>query len=80
MKKNGKYYYLVCVTNPYIDGYSLMVTSSFERDEQDIIEECVDRDLLEDENDKYCASVDEFVTDYDIAHFEKINCIYNLDD
>lgn len=80
MKKNGKYYYLVNVINPYIDGYSIMVTSSFERDEQDIIEECVDRDLLENENDKYCASVDEFVTDYDIAHFEKIECIFNLDE
>ena len=80
MKKNGKYYYLVCVTNPYIDGYSLMVTSSFERNKQDIIEECVNRDLFNDENDKYCASVDDFVADYDIAHFEKFECIFDIED
>lgn len=77
MEHNGKHYYKVDVAGKH--GYSFMVYSAYELDECEVISLCLDADLFEDENDAPYAVVDDLVSVSDVEHFQKCECIFNID-
>ena len=79
MNKKDLCYHMVNV-NTYNGGYSFMVSttdSSISTDK--IIERCVEKDLFTYSEDASSADTTDLVSEYDINHFEKIGCMYNID-
>ena len=77
MEHNGKHYYKVDVAGKH--GYSFMVYSAYELDEFEVTALCLGADLFEDKNDAHYAVVDDLVSEYDIEHFTKCECVFNID-
>ena len=77
MEHNGKHYYKVDVAGKH--GYSFMVYSAYELDECEVISLCLDADLFEDKNDAHYAVVDDLISVSDVEHFQKCECIFNID-
>lgn len=73
--KKERFYYMVNVTGKY--GYSFMVHSKYCLNENEVLE--LSRELFENTEDLHYASVDDCVTEYDVAHFEEISCLFNID-
>lgn len=79
MNKKDLCYHMVNV-NTHNGGYSFMVSttdSNISNDE--IIERCVVKDLFTYSEDADYADTTDLVSEYDINHFEKIGCMYNID-
>ena len=79
MDKKDLCFHMVNV-NTYDGGYSFMVSttdSNISTDE--IIEKCSQKDLFTYAEDADCADTTDLVSEYDIKHFEKIGCMYNID-
>lgn len=72
-----KHYYKVDVAGKH--GYSFMVYSAYELDECEVISLCLGADLFEDKNDAHYAVVDDLISEYDVEHFQKCECIFNID-
>lgn len=62
------YYYMVNV--PGHHGYSLLVRSKDELNENEVIDACASLGYFTDNDDKYHADVDDLVTDYDIERMK----------
>ena len=77
MEHNGKHYYKVDVAGKH--GYSFMAYSAHELDEYEVISLCLDANLFEDENDAPYAVVDDLVSVSDVEHFQKCECVFNID-
>lgn len=73
--KKERFYYMVNVTGKY--GYSFMVYSKYCLNENEVLE--LSRELFENTEDLHYASVDDCVTEYDVAHFEENSCLFNID-
>ena len=72
-----KYYYLVNVMD-YKNGYSFMVYSTNELSYGEVIYYSHQMGYFAEDKDAEIAFVDECVTEYEIEHFEKIGCCYEL--
>ena len=62
------YYYMVNVHGHY--GYSLLVRSKDELNENEVIDACASLGYFTDNDDRYYADVDDLVTDYDIERMK----------
>lgn len=77
MEYKGKHYYKVDVAGKH--GYSFMTYSAHELDECEVVALCLDANLFECETDAEYAVVDDLVSEYDIEHFTKCECVFNID-
>lgn len=73
--KKEKFFYLVNVSGIY--GYSFMVYSKHCLNDNEVLH--LSRELFESETDMQYATIESDVTDYDVAHFEKSKCLFNID-
>lgn len=60
-------------------GYSFMVYTEEELDENTILDMCLSKGLFEEDIDAEFAEIDDLVSDYDIQFFKKNGCLHNLD-
>lgn len=72
-----KNYYKIDVHGSH--GYSFMVSSQYNLTDDEILQECKDKDIFDDMNDADYATIDREVDDYDISAFMSIG-IYDLDE
>lgn len=72
MKKIGNAYYAKV---DVLHCGSFMIKSKIDMTDDDVITECENRDLIE-EDDVDFASVDNLIDDYDLKHFK--NCTYSI--
>ena len=76
MEKN---YYKIDVQRGFGCGYSFMVCSVEDWDDEDIINECKARELFDEEDDsEFVVEIDRNVDEYDISHLMEF--IYDLDE
>lgn len=74
-----KKYYKIDVQKGYGHGYSFMVCSVDDWDDEDIINECKARELFDEEDDsEFVVEIDRNVDEYDISHLMEF--IYDLDE
>lgn len=73
-----KYFYLINVIIGNSDGYSFMVFSTEKMKDDEVIYLANQMGYFECEYDAECAFVDDSPSDYDIKHFESINCLFEL--
>lgn len=70
-------YYKIDV--PGCNGYSFMASSNDCLDEDEVFSKCIEKGYFDNEQDVEYAVLDDLVTPMDVEHFEKNNCIFNLD-
>ena len=74
-----KKYYKIDVQKGFGCGYSFMVCSVDDWDDEDIINECKARELFDEEDDsEFVVEIDRNVDEYDISHLMEF--IYDLDE
>lgn len=74
-----KIYYKIDVLRGYGHGYSFIVCSNEEWDNEDIIKECLRRELFDDEEDAdHVVEIDKNPDQYDIDHLSEFT--YDLDE
>ena len=74
-----KKYYKIDVQKGFGYGYSFMVCSLDDWDDEDIINECKARELFDEEDDsEFVVEIDRNVDEYDISHLMEF--IYDLDE
>lgn len=76
MLYNGKYYFMVNVLGR--NGYSFMVASNTELNDNQVIELSLDFGLFDYDVDAEYASIDRLIDERDITHFEDCNCLHNI--
>jgi len=57
---------------------SIMVKSSIDMNDSDVLESCVKKSIIDDDDIDF-ASVDNFIDEYDLSAFETSKCIHCLD-
>ena len=76
MEKN---YYKIDVQKGFGYGYSFMVCSVDDWDDEDILKECEARELFDEEGDsEFVVEIDRNVDEYDISHLRDFT--YDLDE
>lgn len=74
MEHNNIFYYKIDVRIGHRDGYSFMVTTPDKVDDEDVLERARKAGCFQDDGDIDAASVDTFITEYDIKAFD--DCTY----
>lgn len=72
--ENKDFYYKIDVMGR--NGYSFMVKSNEELNENEVISRCLDNDYFDDSRDADYAMVDDLISQYDIDNFS--SCTFNI--
>lgn len=72
--ENMGFYYKIDVMGR--NGYSFMVKSNEELNENEIISRCLDNDYFNDNLDADYAVIDDLISQYDIDNFS--SCTFNI--
>lgn len=72
--ENMEFYYKIDVMGR--NGYSFMVKSNEELNEDEIISRCLDNGYFDDSRDADYAVIDDLISQYDIDNFS--NCTFNI--
>lgn len=72
--ENMEFYYKIDVMGR--NGYSFMVKSNEELNENEVISRCLDNDYFDDSLDADYAVVDDLISQYDIDNFS--SCTFNI--